>query len=247
MSKLIFLGSGNAFGHDGRRHSSYLIEFEDKGKHRLMMMDCGPSTLPALHKKGYSLGDLDLIYISHLHPDHMLGLALLVLDNKWISKLSNPIKLICPVGTQKFLRTICETIYSQDEAEVLPETYEFIETEPGSEYNLFSLHFQFLRAEHTANARMVAIKGAFSLGYSGDTSLVLESLNVLLTCKIVIHEASTFDLVIPNHTTIKDLLEVGINRPNSFFVSHVDSSVSSNTLSFQKNFQLAEDDMEIKF
>jgi ribonuclease BN (tRNA processing enzyme) len=46
--KLYVLGCGDAFGSGGRNQSGYLIDAAD----RLFLLDCGPTSLPAMKKQG---------------------------------------------------------------------------------------------------------------------------------------------------------------------------------------------------
>lgn len=246
--ELIFLGTGNAFGHDGRRHSSYILR--NKGPDPFtLLIDCGPSTLPALHQHNIVLSDLDFIYLSHLHPDHWLGLALLVLDNKWISKRENPIPLICPIGTQSLISQTCRLIYSEEEAEVVEKTFTFIEINDQSEIDLADdLNIRTLPAKHGGNGRMVIITTKNkTVGYSGDTAILEGSLLKIIKCDIAIHEASTYDLNIPNHTTLKELLQYSDKIHGQLFLSHVDSSISDHQDEITPPIFLAEDNLKIKF
>jgi ribonuclease BN (tRNA processing enzyme) len=70
--KLTFLGSGSAFFPPslGNYQSNMLIEVGD-GK---MLFDCGTHCHMSLAEQGLSILDIDQIFISHLHADHIGGL-----------------------------------------------------------------------------------------------------------------------------------------------------------------------------
>lgn len=63
------IGCGNAFSAKSF-NQSFVIE---EGNRRLLI-DCGMQTPQALEKAGYKAKDIDDIYISHLHADHIGGL-----------------------------------------------------------------------------------------------------------------------------------------------------------------------------
>ena len=67
--KITVLGCGNAFSKKNF-NQSFLIE--EAG--RTMLIDCGSQTPKALEKAGIDIKDIDDIYISHLHADHIGGL-----------------------------------------------------------------------------------------------------------------------------------------------------------------------------
>ena len=60
------LGSGGPFG-NGRASSGYLIWV--KGVARVLV-DAGGGTFTRFHEAGASVDDLDLLALSHFHPDH---------------------------------------------------------------------------------------------------------------------------------------------------------------------------------
>lgn len=67
--KITTIGCGNAFSNKNF-NQSFVIE-EDG---RRMLIDCGMQTPNALAYEGYKASDIDDIYISHLHADHVGGL-----------------------------------------------------------------------------------------------------------------------------------------------------------------------------
>ena len=66
--KLTFLGTGAAFTMSNF-HSNMLVE--DSGKR--LLVDCGGDARRSLAKAGYTAKDIDGLYISHLHADHIGG------------------------------------------------------------------------------------------------------------------------------------------------------------------------------
>lgn len=68
--KITFLGSGSAFTLDNYQ-SNMLID-TDGGKR--MLFDCGGDIRFSLKEKGLTALDIDAIYISHAHADHIGGL-----------------------------------------------------------------------------------------------------------------------------------------------------------------------------
>jgi ribonuclease BN (tRNA processing enzyme) len=66
---LQFLGTGSAFTLKNYQTSAIL---NHKGKN--LLIDCGGDTRFSANECGYSFSDIDAVYISHLHGDHMGGL-----------------------------------------------------------------------------------------------------------------------------------------------------------------------------
>ena len=76
--KMTFIGSGAAFTHDNY-HSNILIELGGKK----LLIDCGSDARFALHELGYTHRDIDAIYISHIHADHVGGLEYIGYSTKF--------------------------------------------------------------------------------------------------------------------------------------------------------------------
>ncbi|MET1100962.1 MAG: MBL fold metallo-hydrolase [Pyrodictiaceae archaeon] len=68
---VVFLGTGGAGAPPGRAHNCLLVETEDTR----IILDVGEGCSQRLMELGYSLCDIDYVYISHLHFDHYSGLA----------------------------------------------------------------------------------------------------------------------------------------------------------------------------
>jgi ribonuclease BN (tRNA processing enzyme) len=63
---LQILGSGGPFG-VGRASAGYLVWIDGVGR---IMVDAGGGTFKSFHEAGGKVGDLDLLALSHFHPDH---------------------------------------------------------------------------------------------------------------------------------------------------------------------------------
>lgn len=67
--KLVFLGSGSAFTMQNRQ-SNMIIELNG----RKLLIDVGSDIRFSLKLMGYNFKDIDEVYLSHLHADHIGGL-----------------------------------------------------------------------------------------------------------------------------------------------------------------------------
>ena len=76
--KLIPLGVGGAF--TARfYHNNYIAEIGSKK----LLIDAGTTLRTSIKKAGYSYLDIDAVWISHLHSDHVGGLEELILQRYW--------------------------------------------------------------------------------------------------------------------------------------------------------------------
>jgi ribonuclease BN (tRNA processing enzyme) len=69
--QLQVLGSGGPGASAGRGSSAYVLWLNGRSR---ILLDAGGGSKTLFHQSGASLGDTDLIAISHFHPDHSSGL-----------------------------------------------------------------------------------------------------------------------------------------------------------------------------
>ena len=91
------LGSGGPRAGTGRASASYLVWVDGRAR---VMVDAGGGSFVRFGESGARLGDLSLLAISHLHPDHVTDLAGLL----WLSDSAReePLTLVGPSGAGDF-------------------------------------------------------------------------------------------------------------------------------------------------
>lgn len=72
--KLTILGSGSPEAYARRASSGYLLEVAGKR----ILFDCGGGVVDRLLQAGFRPSDIDFLFFSHLHSDHMMDYARLV-------------------------------------------------------------------------------------------------------------------------------------------------------------------------
>lgn len=220
--RIIFLGTGNAFSESGDRPSAHLISTGSTN----ILLDCGPSILPALYQNKIYPNEIDSIYISHLHPDHYFGLLFLVLDNYHVSRRGNPINVYCPKGTEEKILSLAREMYNEREVSSLKECYVFIEIGRDDKILIDEGSLRTIPAIHDGEGRMAIfnLPGAV-IGYSGDTEFNPTGLDLMIDhCDIIIHEATSADLHIKGHTNLFEILDYPIPSSTHLFLTHHDRS-----------------------
>ncbi|WP_334326023.1 MBL fold metallo-hydrolase, partial [Gilliamella apicola] len=71
--KLTFLGTSAGKPTDERNVSSIMLDVRQE-RGRLWLFDCGEATQMQMQKANFSLSKLEMIFITHLHGDHLFGL-----------------------------------------------------------------------------------------------------------------------------------------------------------------------------
>lgn len=98
--KLIILGSGTCVPSLKRGAPANYLEAEN----RQILIDCGSGTLLQLEKSGKSYKDIDAIFVTHTHPDHVAGIIPMIhaLIATPLFSREKELLLIGPKGFKKF-------------------------------------------------------------------------------------------------------------------------------------------------
>lgn len=124
--RLRVLGSGDAFASGGRGHASYLLE----GTTGCVLLDCGPTTLPALRRFGVAPVTVDAVLLSHFHGDHFGGVPFLVLDRRFGDGGRRPLVIAGPPGVEQRVAELARALYRGGAADAGPEVAKFQDLAP---------------------------------------------------------------------------------------------------------------------
>ncbi|CAL1549056.1 unnamed protein product, partial [Lymnaea stagnalis] len=98
--KFTVLGAGTSVPHAERSSSGYWVETE-KGS---VLLDCSASAVHRMAQEKLDWANLDAIWISHFHLDHIGGLAPFLFGTKYAIETQNrekPLKIFGPKGLRK--------------------------------------------------------------------------------------------------------------------------------------------------
>ena len=162
---LTFLGSGNAFGAEGRAFSSFILN-------NRYLFDCGPTLLQQMRKARLETKDIDVILISHFHADHFFGLPFFYLD-AWRTNRTEELVVAGPPGVEDRVTGLMNIGY-QMVLERLDFPIRYIEVSDGMEAEAAGLQFTASTVKHVPELQCFAYRGTVdgrSVVYSGDTTL----------------------------------------------------------------------------
>ena len=108
--KISFLGT-SAGSQTPERNVSGIVLNLLKERRKLWLFDCGESSQVQMQKMDLSLSKLEVIFITHLHGDHVFGLPG-VLTTRSLMQNQSPLTLIGPKGIKQFVETVIELSYS---------------------------------------------------------------------------------------------------------------------------------------
>jgi ribonuclease BN (tRNA processing enzyme) len=175
-ARLVLLGTkgGPALRPGGPWPSSSLLELGE----RTIVVDCGLGVTRGLTDAGVSLKGLDLVFITHLHSDHVLELGAL-LHTAWTAGLSTPVRVFGPPGTGHYWRMFAQAMEFDIEIRIVdegrPDIRDLVVVEEFSEGSVLDeadLAVTALRVEHPPVTDCFALKfqhGDLSVVFSADT------------------------------------------------------------------------------
>ena len=227
---LVFLGTGAAIPSKYRNVSAILLQLpgrEDGGGGGGLVLDVGEGTLGSLRRRfGAAVGDviagLELVWVSHMHADHHLGLLGLLQARRRLG-CAAPLLVVAPHAMQHWLRDAGATL-----EELAPHRHVHCAaapTEPSVAAALRRLGLEAMGVapvHHCPDAWAVSLQHAAGWGavYSGDTrpceGVVRLGQAMRAPARILIHEA-TFDGAegmqeearAKRHSTVAEALDVG--------------------------------------
>jgi ribonuclease BN (tRNA processing enzyme) len=194
--RLVFLGSkgGPAIRPGGPWPSSSLLEIGE----RKIVVDCGLGVTRGLTDAGMNLKTLDLVFITHLHSDHVLELGPLI-HTAWTAGLSSPVTVLGPPGIgdywRHFVRSLEFDIDIRIADEGRPDIRRLVRVEEFGEGKVFEqagLKVFALRVNHPPVTDCFALRfeqGGRSVVFSSDTAYFPPLADFARNADILVHEA----------------------------------------------------------
>ena len=194
--RLVLLGSkgGPALRPGGPWPSSSLLRIGG----REIVVDCGLGVTRGLVDTGISLKALDLIFITHLHSDHVLELGPL-LHTAWTAGLATPVGVFGPPGTGHYWQRFCQAMEFDIEIRIVDEgrpdireLVSIVEFAEGQVVEQRGLKVSALRVDHPPVTDCFALRfehGGKSAVFSADTAFFPPLADFAEGADILVHEA----------------------------------------------------------
>ena len=103
---LTFLGTSAGSPTAERNVSSIMLDLRQE-RGRLWLFDSGEATQMQMQKAKFSLSKLEMIFLTHLHGDHLFGLPG-VLTSRSLMQNQSALTLVGPKGIKQFIQTAIE-------------------------------------------------------------------------------------------------------------------------------------------
>ena len=208
MGKLAvtFLGSGDAFGTGGRLQACILV----KSPTESFLLDCGATVMTSLRRYGIDPNSVERILLSHLHGDHFGGIPFFILDAQLISKRTQPLTIVGPVGTQERVLALMEVMFPGSSTVQRKFAVEFVELTPDRPQQLEGLTITACRVPHIPVGDALALRvelNAKSIAYTGDGEWTDDLIPLCRQADLVIVEGYSEERSIKNHMNLRIFFE----------------------------------------
>ncbi len=203
--KLTVVGSGDAFGSGGRLQTCFHIE---TGR-TTVLLDCGATSLIGLARLELDPGNVDTVYITHLHGDHFSGLVWFILHAKYVAKRSRPLVIVGPQTLASRLEVTAEALFPGSLGKGLPFELEFHEHDPNAPASLNGVTCTAREVLHPSGAPAYGLRleaGGKVLSFSGDTEWVDTIFDLAEGADLHINECFALDGTPASHTSWSVLL-----------------------------------------
>src|SRR3989338_4509274 len=104
--KLTILGSGTAAPMLDRNNAGYLLEIDNEK----LLFDSGAGTIRRLLELKVDLFDIDNIFYTHLHNDHINDLGAIIWSNNYGMKRKKPLNIYGPKEFKKYFKMLMDRI-----------------------------------------------------------------------------------------------------------------------------------------
>lgn len=235
--EVTFLGSSNAFASEGRYWSSFIVD----GKYQF---DAPPTMLPQLKRLGIPLEDIEVIFITHFHGDHFVGLPFLILEYVYMTPRTKDLYIVGPPGCEEMLEDFAQRVYPN----IIKDAGYcriYIDAEVGVEQEVAGLKFTSFPMNHVKKDGLHAMGyrvqiGAKTLAYTGDSMFCEDVVSLGNNTDVFVVDCTYDEGCGPEHMGLDDIKIVRdrISPETTMILTHMTAKPVLNGL---KNTVCAED------
>ena len=210
--KLAFLGTGSAYSLE--RYNGAVV-VDDR-----ILLDGGAPLLPHMHRLGIDPAGIGVVFVSHFHGDHLLGLPPFVLYRALAA--DGTLEVVGPEGIQQRLEQLFEFCWLQ-EWQQFRDRFELRYTVAQPHGNAAGVEYESVHLDHgqSGGTGYRLRIGSQLRAYAGDTEPTPPVDELVRDADIAIVEA-TGPGEVPSHTSWEKANELVARHPGTrFFLNHV--------------------------
>jgi ribonuclease BN (tRNA processing enzyme) len=221
--KLVILGSGTSVPHPQRASAAHWLQ-TDNGS---LLLDCSPDAAHRMAEEKLDWPNLDSIWISHFHLDHVGGLITFLFGTKWAPQTQHCNKPMTIVGGAG-LKALFTTFDQANDYKLLQQTFpiEFREVGPANDFEILpGLQAQTLSTPHTRESLAIRLtdRSGASLVYTSDTGYTDELAEFAREADLLLMECSFWrDKPLATHLELTDAMNLArLARPRKVVLTHL--------------------------
>jgi ribonuclease BN (tRNA processing enzyme) len=221
--RLVVLGSGTSVPHPARASAAFWLESD----HGTVLLDVSADAPHRMAQENLDWANLDVIWISHFHLDHLGGLAPFLFGTKWAPQTKDrqkPLKIFGPTA----VKTVIETFNSANNYDLLKQSFEIsiIEVAPGDKFDLLpELKAVTFHTPHTRESLAIRLTDnrERSLVYTSDTGYSDQLIDFARGTTVLLMECSFRKYKpIDTHLELADAMQLArACRPQKLVLTHL--------------------------
>jgi ribonuclease BN (tRNA processing enzyme) len=223
---LQFVGCGDAFGSGGRFNTCFHLV----GDGINALIDCGASSLVASNKLAIKRNDIDVIFISHFHADHVGGLPFFILEASHVLKRERPLIIAGPPGLKARFPELMEAAFPGTKTMQLrfPLTLRELEIGRRSEIGLIAVTpFHVVHDDRAGPCLGFRFEAEGKvIGFSGDTEWTDALINIGREADLFICECYMREKPVKTHMVLTALEQhLRQIRPKRLILTHMSNDM----------------------
>ena len=221
--KLVILGSGTSFPHARRASAGYWLQTESGS----LLLDISADVPHRMAEEELDWTNLDAIWISHFHLDHLGGLAPFLFSTRSAPQIQHrgkPVSIYGPVGLKKILQVMDQA----NNYRLLEQPFpvHLIEVKPESEFELLpGLKARTLSTPHTNESLAISLKDKSGcvLVYTSDTGYTEELVEFAKGANLLLMECSFHkNKPVKTHLELAEAMQLARScEPQTLVLSHL--------------------------
>jgi ribonuclease Z len=188
MVSVTFLGTGGAFSSGRRTNLALLVE----GPDFRMLVETGPMIIEQLNRVNLKATDIDRLFVTHAHGDHVLGFPMLALNRL---QATTPLHVYAGLSTIASLRILCALVFSSVGPGRLDLEWHTLSEEDSDETDVpMGVELRTVVVDHPPDVPTLGARWDFDGGPSvtliTDTRPTEVGVELAQGCDLLVHEAS---------------------------------------------------------